>query len=924
MRPIKLTMSAFGPYAGKTVLELDKLGKEGLYLITGDTGAGKTTIFDAISFALFGEASGDVRNSSSLRSKYASPDTPTEVELVFEYDNKQYTITRNPTYERPKTRGEGTTSVTTNATLISPERSFSGKKEVNEAIEEILGVNRNQFSQIAMIAQGDFQKLILAPTSERIDIFRKLFKTQFYENLQERLKLESGKLKNQNEALKASVKQYINGIYCDEDNPNSVRLNLAKNEKISFEETVEVIKLLISDDEEAENLLDSKIKDLDKEIQSLTQIISQGEKYQNALKDMEKYSQNLENAQKDLETLAETKIKQEANKPKIQELSKEISKIQAQIPEYDQLEFKLKEEKSLKIAVAMDGETIENKTDWLKNKIQEIESLKQEKATLENAATERLKLETQKVEFEKQVNSLGNLADEIKAFGLLETNLAAAQNAYKNASQEAETFKNDYDSKYKAYLDEQAGIIASELTENQPCPVCGSTYHPCLAKISAHAPTKEELDKLKRSLEKAQSNASSKSEIAGKARGAVEEKKSAVEKLISDLLGETEVEKATEIIKEKKNGLMEKIYDLDKKIKVEMNNEKRKETLEKSIPEKETAMENLNKEINETKETLATNKANLESVTQRIAEYKNQLQYASKIEAEQVINTLSNNKMQMETAMEKAVNDYNQCEKNIGILNAKIQETKKLLADVVEIDMDETVAKKNALVSEKGIVSKKRDIVKSRLSSNISSLENILAQSEKIKEVDEKWTWVKSLSNTANGNIGGGKEKIMLETYIQSTYFDRIIAKANKRFSIMTGGQYDLERHIGDADNKKAQTGLELDVIDHYNGSRRSVSSLSGGEKFKASLSLALGLSDEIQSSAGGIKLDTMFVDEGFGTLDEESLRQAMDALYGLSNSNRLVGIISHVAELKEKIDKQIIITKEKIGGSKAEIKINL
>jgi len=206
----------------------------------------------------------------------------------------------------------------------------------------------------------------------------------------------------------------------------------------------------------------------------------------------------------------------------------------------------------------------------------------------------------------------------------------------------------------------------------------------------------------------------------------------------------------------------------------------------------------------------------------------------------------------------------------------------------------------------------------SRITSNKASLDNILKKLNEIKTVEEKWIWIKSLSNTANGNLSG-KEKIMLETYIQMTYFDRIINRANTRFMVMSGGQYELKPRK-EAENNRSQSGLELDVIDHYNGTERSVKTLSGGESFKASLSLALGLSDEIQSSAGGIKLDTMFVDEGFGSLDDESLAQAIKALSSLAEGNRLVGIISHVSELKDKIDKQIVVKKEKTGGSNISI----
>ena len=280
--------------------------------------------------------------------------------------------------------------------------------------------------------------------------------------------------------------------------------------------------------------------------------------------------------------------------------------------------------------------------------------------------------------------------------------------------------------------------------------------------------------------------------------------------------------------------------------------------------------------------------------------------------------TLDKRKAAMETALRSAETACAECEKNISGLQGAVQSYTQSLAGTKEIDTEAVKAAILQQKAEKRQLSVRKEIIAARLAANSRVLENIRRQIDTIGETEEKLRWMRALSNTANGNIAG-KEKIMLETYIQMTYFDRIISRANVRFMIMSGGQYELKRRVG-AENNRSQVGLDLDVIDHYNGSERSVKTLSGGESFKASLSLALGLSDEIQSGAGGIRLDTMFVDEGFGSLDEESLEQAMNALVGLTQGNRLVGIISHVAELKERIDKQIVVTKDKTGGSKAQI----
>ena len=296
------------------------------------------------------------------------------------------------------------------------------------------------------------------------------------------------------------------------------------------------------------------------------------------------------------------------------------------------------------------------------------------------------------------------------------------------------------------------------------------------------------------------------------------------------------------------------------------------------------------------------------------------MKFKSKKEAEETVKHLKNGIQLHKNALEKVETEYADLEKELAGLKGKIDQLKKQLESKEDIDTEKLLEEKNALTEKKTELTEKSETISTRIYTNNRAKENISKKATELTTIEEKWTWVKALSNTANGNISG-KEKIMLETYIQATFFDRIIDRANTRLMVMSGGQYELIRRQ-EASNYRSQSGLELDVKDHYNGSIRNVKTLSGGESFKASLSLALGLSDEIQSNAGGIKLDTMFVDEGFGSLDEESLQQAIKALADLSEGNRLVGIISHVAELKERIDKQVIVTKEKTGGSKVTIVI--
>ena len=367
-----------------------------------------------------------------------------------------------------------------------------------------------------------------------------------------------------------------------------------------------------------------------------------------------------------------------------------------------------------------------------------------------------------------------------------------------------------------------------------------------------------------------------------------------------------------------KNEYQKILVDTENQLKIAKKRVERKEILEELIPERNDELEILKNDINGLERALIALQIEKKNVEQRLKDLREKLSFDSKIEADKEINVISEQKETIEDSIKKANDEYVECDKEITGLKIAIKEANKILEGKIECDIEQEKVCLGEELEQRKVLSERVQVASTRLSTNNGTLENVVKKSEEASKIEKKWTWVKALSNTANGNISG-KEKIMLETYIQMTYFDRIIARANTRLMVMSGGQYELKRRTK-SENNRSQSGLELDVIDHYNGSERSVKTLSGGESFEASLSLALGLSDEIQSSAGGIKLDTMFVDEGFGSLDEESLQHAMKALVGLSEGNRLVGIISHVSELKDKIDKQLVVTKEKTGGSKVKI----
>lgn len=919
MRPIKLKISAFGPYSGVTEFDFDKLGTGGLYLITGDTGAGKTTIFDAITYALYGDPSGNNRDASMLRSKYADDSVPTEVELLFSYYGKEYTVKRNPEYFRANKRGEGTTKQIAGAEIIYPDgKTVTKIKDVDNAVKEIIGIDRNQFCQIAMIAQGDFLKLLLSPTKERMEIFRHIFKTELFSNLQERLKRESGALADECDTIKRSIAQYIGGIVCDEDNADSIEVEKAKKGNLTTEDTVVLLEKLILEDEKAEaEFAELKIA-LQKELDAVKARVAKAKDIALAKEDLLKNEKALAEQTEQKELLSKKCDEEKEKQPQIKDLTESAAKIKATLPEYDELAAKLSQLNNNTAVIEESSDKVASLEKKIKELTDEIAALNEELKTLQKAGEDKIRFEADKAVQLELSKKLTALKSNIAALSVAREKYQSAIKKYEAKASKAAELDSAYKCKNKMYLDAQAGILADTLEENMPCPVCGSTEHPNIATRPENAPTKEELGALQDQVANANSEANTAREAAGSLKGALDEKENSVQAEIQSLLGEVSFDDAVSAVEAKLLDIGEVVSDLDQQIKEAQKKIDRKKVIETALPQKTEVLEKAKKDIELIRDDVKTKAAENKSLEERIAQLQAKLTFESKSKAEAEITTLTKTAEQIQKDFEVAQKNLNACNEKLASLKSARDEITKRLDGDGDVDLEKESELQSALEGKQKKLSNDEKVVHSRLTANRKSLDNIKAKADALIAAENKYAWVKSLSNTANGNISG-KEKIMLETYIQMNYFDRIIARANTRLMIMTGGQYDLVRRK-EALNKQGQSGLDLDVIDHYNGSERSVKSLSGGESFKASLALALGLADEIQSSAGGIKLDTMFVDEGFGSLDEDSLSQAMKALASLADGNRLVGIISHVGELKQKIEKQIVVTKDKSGGSRAEI----
>ncbi len=919
MRPLKLKISAFGPFAGVTELDLDSLGKSGLYLITGDTGAGKTTIFDAITFALFGESSGSNRKPSMLRSKYAKADTPTEVELSFTNGGKLYTVKRNPEYERPAKKGGGTTKQRAEAVLILPDGNIiSRPSEVNTAIRDILGIDKNQFSQIAMIAQGDFLKLLVADTQSRQAIFREIFKTGYYQILQEKLKADSGTLTRQFDEARQSIAQYISGILCPVGDDLFSETESARSGNMVTEDVLELISRLIIKDKNAYEKIQEEITETEKQIEKLNALITKSEGYIKTQKELEKVQKELYEKKSVLDFLQEKVSALKEKLPEVERKRSVISRFEALLGEFEALDRSRAEGRRIQGEFEKTKLLSINKQALVKSLSEETAQLKKELESLSDCGEKRERISRIIALSEEKLNRLKELEARLCDIVQIEKSVILCRDTYSKASSICEESTRKYNAMYKAFLDAQAGILAQELAEGLPCPVCGSTSHPVKATKPLEAPTAEQLKAAKAKADKDAKVAEDQSLQVGNLLGRLEATKAAAETIILQLDTKLDADSPLEGCRKLIIELSSQKSELEKQLSAETQKLTRKKAIEQLLPQKEAVLAESQTVFSDAEKKAAVLEAQLTEINNNIRLLQSRLGADSK---ETALNIINSNKREVELytiSLEKAEADCRTTENSLTELKGKIDQLKKTLEEKEQIDLNKVLSEKTLFTDKKNSLLSEYKAISIRIATNSRAKENIESGLSDLSIIENRLMWVRTLSNTANGNLTG-KEKIMLETYIQATFFDRIIDRANTRLMIMSDGQYELRRRQ-EASNNQSKSGLELDVKDYYNGSVRDVKSLSGGESFKASLSLALGLSDEIQSMAGGVQLDTMFIDEGFGSLDSESLQQALKALSTLSEGNRLVGIISHVAELKEKIDKQIVVTKEKSGGSKVEI----
>lgn len=932
MKPLQLTLSAFGPYAGESQVDFTRLGKSGLYLISGDTGAGKTTIFDGISFALFGQASGDSRDPSMLRSTYADPDRATFIDFTFSYKKKIYRIHRSPAYERPKKRGDGTTLQPARASLTLPSGKVVAKtSEVTPFVEELLGVNRDQFAQIAMIAQGDFRKLLFADTKERQEIFRKLFHTDRFRLFQDRVKDDLAQVVQKRKDQENRLRQYIDGILVpDQEPPAKGHPDSLTEGPVSEDDLLSFLASLEKDDsyrlQVAENEVYSKEKSLEglqAKIVEIRQRMESQEEFDRLKIEVEEIGEKEKHVRADLHCLEE-------EKETFDHIFIENTRLENLMPTYDKWQEKEKE-------VDKDRSRLKDLQKSLKegaDDLARLEREKREKTSLQRDIADlfrKKKKVNQKYQDEDaNLKNMDKLAELLSEREKLEGEIQKGQEHYLEWERKAGLAYNQAARLRQAFHLSQAGLMARDLIEGSPCPVCGSRDHPKPAELAPDAPREEEVDRAEKKARMAQNQAGqAASELAG-LRGKNQEKEKAYYTLARDMdlsiIKESPSANPVDILqinKELVEALRAKTHDCLNKYKEEEDlldkDIVEQEELQKAIPLLDKKREKIMADLATDREREAAIITKIQNRDEQIREELDALPYPNRALAQEALDQGRADYELYKKRTREAKEDLNKMEQRIQTLKGQGSVLEKRLKKLCTEPLEEALLEKDRVENDLSRARKDMENIRYRMmnNKNVGEKVKIVLKERKASEAD--WTLLQSISATANGQISG-KARISLEAYVQMRYFDRILDRANLHFSQMTSGQYDLIRQE-DPQDLRSQSGLELAVIDHTNGSVRSVKSLSGGETFIASLSLALGLSEEVEAWAGGIQLDALFVDEGFGSLDEDTLAQAMAALDSLTRGSRLVGIISHVSELQETIPKQIAVTK-RVGGQGSQIQI--
>lgn len=930
MRPEKLTMCAFGPYAGKVEIPFSEFGTHGIYLITGDTGAGKTTIFDGIVFALYGEASGDVRRADMMRSDFADAKEKTYVELVFSCRGRSYTIVRNPEYLRPKARGEGMTKEAADASLTYPDgRVVSGSRQTTKAVAELLGIDREQFVRIAMIAQGDFLKLLLAGTDERGKIFRKIFNTDCYLTFQKELKRRVLEMKKAYDEIQRSVRQYAEGIVLPEVFEADVSHHLPEHLEgevshhlpellegdVSYHlpELLEALHHLLEDEKKHQKDCDRRIITLEKQLSGLQEAFGRQEAAEQLRKETEKKKALLERLAQELPKREKACAQAEEKLPYAQQAGRQAAVLEQQMERYAQLD-ELK--KKISVLVKQQKSEIQRSAAYEQESrllSEQIEKSEQRVSGIGEPEQELLRLEAREEAWSRRRKDVQELAALVQTVERQQDAVAKAEQLFVDARTRSTLLGKQYVDLEASFLSGQAGILAGKLEAGQPCPVCGSREHPEPAHQNAEIPSEKELKQLAAQKEQALEVTTRCSQELARERGRYEQNRSALEMKCGQAgIAETDAQQYVSAQERQLAGEQDK-FAQERKTLQKLAAECRQ--LNDALPRLREKLEKQRSIQEESARASVRLQAEFNGAKQQAEQLCEELPYENRQEAECALQKYKKQQEEIELEAKKARAALEQCT-SAAAAEQKALESLQQQSQTMESgeERDALLLRREALQNQKKELEQEQKQRHLFLQTNEKISRRLESCRKKLEKSGRQYEVLASLSDTANGELKG-RQKLAFEQYIQIVFFGQIIREANKRFSVMTDGRYLLKRRQ-EAANMRSQTGLELNVFDYYTGRLRSVQSLSGGESFKASLSLALGLADVVQQYAGGIQLDTVFIDEGFGSLDRESLNQAIRILNELAGSSRLAGIISHVDELKERIERKITVKKGTAGST--------
>ena len=930
MRPLKLSFESFNSYANKTSIDFEDFSSNGIFLITGPTGSGKTTIFDAIKYALYGVASGEDRKNISNFSDFANLESPSTVTFEFLHRGVKYRIERISSYQvskKDKNLETDKKTLTQKTTvnfyqLIDGEEKLlaSNATKVNEEVQNLLGIDKNQFSQIVMIAQGDFSKILTAKGSDREILLRNIFNTEVYQQLQERLKVDTSQLEKEHEKNLTTAKNALQGINLNDQEQSDKVLEYLKNEKTILSHLNEIHTFIEEQNSALNkkvNSLDSKAEKLSDRKDALTGYLAQLESNQKIKDQISACNEYLDLHKPILDQKESAYLEAKKNESEIEKLHSDIPKLEDKIHRYDLASKKVE---SIELEISkLDSQLLEHK-----QQIELLDKKSTETQTLQNGFKEkkqRLEENSNKLtEIDRLISEIEQTVKRKKNADAYLKELEEEQVALEELSLKYNHSKEEYLSAEQKFSAAQAGILASKLIEGSPCPVCGSIHHPQIAALPNDVPSETEIKELKDTMESIRQKKQKQSEVAATSKTKFDFENNEFKQSFTHVLS------AVHLIDEFKNvdSFEELVHAneilIQQKSAIESQN-KEKEILESRINKTDMDLKNIEENKKETNNSIQELTNHLNRRHGELSSIKNSGDLIDidkiKICHENAVarwEILSNQLHQSKEEFDKESFEFENQERLRQTLESQFDNT-------LCIDPSNLEDQIHAIDIEQQEIRNKITEINHMISINESPLNTIKRIYHDAIATEKKYNTTKTLHDFVSGASSNSEYgRISLENYVQRTYLQRVVKAANDRLAVMTDSQFVLKTK-GDKKFKKTDY-LDLEVTDLYTGKDRDVKSLSGGEKFMTSLALALGFSDVIQQDAGGIQLDSMFIDEGFGTLDSETLEQALRLLDQLStNSNTLVGIISHVEELKNRIPQQIVVSKD-LNGSSLEVVI--